>query len=83
MPVATQTQWTLNVSRETDEDLRDFLKQEGKTGPDAISKFVQEAVQERIFNEAARRAKEANSRFSEEEILRAVDESLEWARSQR
>jgi len=83
MPVATQTQWTLSISKDLDADLRSFLADEGKTGPGAISEFVQEAVQEHIFNEAARRAKEANSRFSEEEILRAVDESIEWARSQR
>jgi len=69
------------VSKETDAELRDFLERSGANDPDSFAQFVEEAVHDRIFYEAARRAKAANAHRSEEEILRAVDESLEWARN--
>jgi hypothetical protein len=73
--------WNLKVSQETDAELRDFLERSGATDPSSFDQFVEEAVHDRIFHEAARRAKAANANRTEEEILRAVDESLEWARN--
>jgi hypothetical protein len=81
--MAASTRWNLAVSAETDAELRQFLERSGATGPNSLAQFVEEAVHDRIFQEAARRAKDANAGRSEEEILRVIDESLEWARSQK
>lgn len=81
--MAAQTQWTVDISPDLDSDLRAFLAEEGKTGPEAVSQFVREAVQDRLFEEAARRAKSANAGLTEDEILMAVDEAVDSIRSHK
>jgi hypothetical protein len=83
MATATGIRWTIEVSKETDADLRDYLASaNGSTSTDeAISQFVQQAVREQLFRETARKIKDANAHLSEREVMDAVDEALEWARS--
>ncbi len=84
MAVGEQTtEWRVSIPKQLDADLRGFLRDEGQTGPDALSSFVADAVADRLFEEAAQRAKLANRELTEAQILAAVDESLDWARSQQ
>ena len=50
MTLETTTLWTISVSKETDIALRTFLTQRGMKKGD-ISKFVEEAVKWRVFDE--------------------------------
>ncbi len=70
----TATQWNLLVDAETDRDVREFLEKEGD-GVD-LSRFVEEAVKERVFQMSVAKAKAANTGRSEEEIQSVIDEAL-------
>ena len=74
----TATQWNLVVDAETDRDVRAFLAQEGESGN--LSRFVEEAVKDRVFRLSVARAKQANVGRSAEEIQSIVDEAVDWAR---
>ena len=75
------TRWNLVVSAETDKSLRQHLADSGGGRKGDLSKFVEEAVQERIFIETARAAKEQNKDVPQEVIDQAIEEALAWARS--
>lgn len=78
--MATETiRWNLVVSAEIDKSLRQHLAETGGRKGD-LSKFVEEAVQERIFEMTVQGIKEQNSSKSEEEINELVEASLAWAR---
>jgi hypothetical protein len=80
--MATNTiRWNLVVSAETDKSLRQHLAENGGRKGD-LSKFVEEAVRKRIFEETARAAKEQNQDVPQEVIDNAIEEALNWARSQ-
>ena len=78
--LTTSTRWSLVVSRDTDVALRQFLVNQGGGRKGDLSRFVEEAVRERIFDLAAIEAKTANKAYSQVEIDNAIDEALEWAR---
>lgn len=80
MATTTATRWNLVVSAETDKSLRQHLADTGGGRKGDLSKFVEEAVQERIFEMTVQAIKEQNSAKSEEEITQLVEESLAWAR---
>lgn len=80
MSTAT-TRWNLVVSKETDKSLRQFLADEGGGKKGDLSRFVEEAVNKRIFEMAARAAKEQNAGVDPEELDAAIEESLAWARA--
>ncbi len=75
-----QARWNLVVSRDTDNNLRQFLASQGRGRKGELSRFVEDAVRARIFEEEVRRAKAKNRGRSLKEIQQAVDEALEWAR---
>ena len=77
---ASATRWNLVVSSATDRALRQFLAARGRGHKGDLSKFVEEAVQERIFDLTLRAIREENADTSEEEIESAVEEALTWAR---
>jgi len=78
--MATETiRWNLVVSAETDKSLRQHLAENGGRKGD-LSKFVEEAVQKRIFEMTVQGIKEQNSSKSEEQINELVEASLAWAR---
>ena len=74
------TRWNLIVSRATDDALRQFLASQGRGRKGELSRFVEEAVQARIFELTAEEAKRENAHLSADEIAGIVDEALEWAR---
>ena len=80
MSTAT-TRWNLVVSKKTDKSLRQFLADEGGGKKGDLSRFVEEAVNKRIFEMAARAAKEQNAGVDPEELDAAIEESLTWARA--
>jgi hypothetical protein len=76
----SQTRWNLVVSIETDTSLRQFLADNGGGRKGDLSKFVEEAVQERIFEMTVHAIKQQNASKSPEEIDELVEASLVWAR---
>ena len=76
----TQTRWNLVVSAETDKSLRQHLADNGGGRKGDLSKFVEEAVQERIFEMTVQAIKQQNASKSAEEIDELVEASLTWAR---
>jgi len=72
------TEWNLMVDAETDREVREFLAQAGDPG--GLSRFVEEAVKDRVFLLSVARAKQANLSRSPEEIQSIVDEAVDWAR---
>lgn len=74
--------WTVVVSEETDRSLRTFLAQRGlKKG--ALSAFVEEAVEERLYRLMVEEIQDRNQDLSDDEIIELVDEAVEWARKGR
>jgi hypothetical protein len=74
------TRWNVVVSTATDVELRQFLAGEGGGRKGDLSRFVEDAVKERIFSLSAARAKVENKKYSQKEIEQAADEALAWAR---
>lgn len=72
--------WNIAVSKETDQALRMLLTSRGGGRKGDLSRFIEEAVRERVFAETAVAIKAQNADFSAEEIEGAVDEALAWAR---
>ncbi len=71
--------WTIKVSKETDRELRTYLAQRGMKKGD-LSNFVQEAVQERLFELAVAEARAQNADIPAEEIEAIIDDAVRWAR---
>jgi hypothetical protein len=78
--MTAQARWNLVVSRETDNNLRQFLAEQGRARKGELSRFVEDAVRARIFETEARQAKEENRDVPQDVIEAAIDEALEWAR---
>lgn len=79
MSIAT-TRWNLVVSKDLDKSLRQVLANEGGGRKGDLSRFVEEAVKERIYDLTAQAIKEQNASRTPEEIDEIVDEALAWAR---
>lgn len=72
--------WTIKVSAETDRSLRTFLAQRGmKKG--ALSAFVEEAVEERLYRLMVEEVQARNADLPEEELEDLVEEAVRWTRS--
>jgi hypothetical protein len=67
--------WSVVVPEDTDRALRIFLARTGGKKGD-LSRFVDEAVVTRLFELTVEDVKERNQEYSNEEILKAVDEAL-------
>jgi hypothetical protein len=76
----TSTRWNLVVSDTTDASLRQFLASEGGGKKGDLSRFVEEAVKERIYDLTAQAIKRENASRTPEEIDEIVEEALAWAR---
>ncbi len=81
MSTTPTTRWNLVVSKETDKSLRQFLAYQGGGKKGDLSRFVEEAVRERVFEMTAQSIKEENTSRTEEEIELIVEEALKWARA--
>ena len=76
----TPTRWNLVVSPETDTSLRQFLASQGRGRKGDLSRFVEEAVKERIYDLTAQAIKQENASRTPEEFDEIVAEALDWAR---
>ena len=71
----SNVRWSIVVSEETDRALRSFLAQRGTKKGD-ISRFVEEAVQSRLFQLTVDNVKERTQAHDQKEILEAIQEAL-------
>ena len=71
----SNVRWSIVVPEETDRALRSFLAKRGTKKGD-ISRFVEEAVQSRLFELTVESVKERNRPRDQKEILAAIDEAL-------
>lgn len=76
------TRLTLVISEKTDAALRAFLGSIGARKGD-LSKFVEEAVKDKIFRETVNRVKARNAEYDQQEIMDTVEEAVDWARAHR
>jgi hypothetical protein len=74
-----ETRWNIKVSEEVDRELRVYLAEEGLERG-ALSRFVEEAVEERLFRLTVQKVKEHNADYPPEEIKADVDEAVGEAR---
>ncbi|ODS24049.1 hypothetical protein AB835_05935 [Candidatus Endobugula sertula] len=74
------TRWSLVVNNETDQSLRAFLGQKGAKKGD-LSKFVEEAVLDKLLAETAEMIKERNAADDQMNIMSTVNEALEAVRA--
>lgn len=73
------TRWTVTVSKDTDVTLRSFLAQRGLKKGD-LSKFVEEAVRWRVFDQTVSEARAKFSDLSPTELQALVDEATQSVR---
>lgn len=76
------TRWTITVSEETDLALRRLLGARGMKKGD-LSRFVEEAVRWRVFDETVQEVKSRNQDLSPEELERVIDEQVREARAEK
>ncbi len=74
------TRWSLVVDENTDRNLRAYLGQQGAKKGD-LSKFVEEAVQQRLFNDTVNAVKFRNAELDQDIILNTVNEVVEAVRA--
>ncbi|MBW4590811.1 ribbon-helix-helix domain-containing protein [Aetokthonos hydrillicola Thurmond2011] len=70
--------WSVTVSDETNKALRQFLAEHGDND---LSKFIEKAVQEKIFRATVQEVHERNLAFDSEEIDSAIDEAVSAVRA--
>ena len=74
----SNVRWSVVVPEETDRALRSYLaKKGGKKGD--ISRFVDDAVQTRLFELMVGDVKKRSRAYSQKEILMAIEEALDSA----
>jgi hypothetical protein len=73
-------QWSLTVSEDIDQSVRQFLAAEG--GKD-ISAFVEEVVRRELFHQKLQAIKKRNAQYSQQEIMDTVDEAVSSIRASR
>ena len=75
----SKVRWSIVVPESTDKALRTYLAGTGmKKG--AISNFVVEAVQLRLFDLVTETVKERNEQYDEDDIFSVIDEAVSIAR---
>ena len=76
------TRLTVTVSRETNLALRAYLGAQGMRKGD-LSKFIEDAVRWRMFDQAVQGVKARNADVSSEELQAAIDEACSAVRGQK
>jgi hypothetical protein len=71
----SNVRWSIVIPEETDRALRTFLAKRGTKKGD-ISRFVEDAVQSRLFELTVESVKERNRPHDQDEILEAINEAL-------
>lgn len=72
--------WNVAVSPDTDRSVRVFLAGRGGRKGD-LSRFIEEAVREKVYDLSAAEAKVANRDVGEQDMAAIVDAALQWART--
>jgi len=75
MSDATTTRWTVSVSRDTDIAVRSFLAQRGMKKGD-LSKFIEEAVRWRVFDQTLTDVRSKFSDVPTEELESLIDDAV-------
>jgi hypothetical protein len=75
------TRLTVTFSRETDLALRAYLGAQGMRKGD-LSKFIEDAVRWRMFDQAVQGVKARNADVSADELQAAIDEACASVRSE-
>jgi len=82
MPETEVTRLTISWSKDTDLALRSHLGAQGlKKG--ALSKFIEDAVRWRLFDETVQQARERFADMPPQEIEALVDQAVQAARQDR
>jgi len=79
-PDDTTTRWTVSVSRDTDITVRSFLAQRGMKKGD-LSKFIEEAVKWRVFDQTLAEARSKFADMPPEELEVLIDEAVAATRA--
>ena len=74
--------WTITVSEQTDLELRRHLGSSGMKKGD-LSKFVEDAVRWRVFDQTVQAVKDRNADLSPEALEALIDEALEEVRAEK
>lgn len=80
MPSDNTTRWTVKVSKETDIAVRSLLAQRGLKKGD-LSKFIEDAVRWRVFDQTTAEAREAFADLEPEALQDLIDEATEAVHS--
>jgi hypothetical protein len=72
--------WNIKVTKETDLALRTFLGSRGAKKGD-LSKFIEEAVQWRVFHCKVQDIRQRNAGTDAEELQRIIDEAVREVRN--
>ena len=72
--------WTVSVSKETDIAVRSFLAQRGMKKGD-LSKFIEEAVRWRVFEQTLAETRSRFADLPEEELEALLNEAVETIRA--
>jgi hypothetical protein len=79
MPADTTTRWTVSVSKDTDILVRSYLAQRGLKKGD-LSKFIEEAVRWRVFDQTLAEARGKFADMPPDELATLIDEAVAAAR---
>ncbi len=71
----SNVRWSIVVRDDVDKALRAYLGRRG-TKKGALSQYVEEAVQVRLFELTVQDVKQRNREYSQDELLEAIDEAL-------
>ena len=69
------THWSLSVSDNVDQELREFLAKNGRMKKGDLSSFVENAVRDKISTLTIKNIKERNSVYNQEDIMQAVEQA--------
>ena len=76
------TRWSLVVDDKTDQSLRAFLGQKGTKKGD-LSKFIEQAVLDKLFVETAKTIKDRNAALDQGAVMADINEAIEALRADR
>ena len=76
----SSVRWNIAVSPDTDRSVRMFLAAQGGGRKGDLSRFIEQAVRNYLFEQAAEQAKDATVGLSEAELTDLIDEAVQWSR---
>ena len=74
--------WTVKISKDADISVRSYLARKGMKKGD-LSKFVEEAVRWRVFDQTVAETKASNAGIPATDIESAINEALSAVRAKR